>query len=461
MLLNKTFDRTLIGQNYLSFITGITLLLKKQSVLLLDDKRVAFDSLWGHYLNYLNFQYLQLWGVASDIDELKRINHYLKPVPIKFYTEAGPLYLPGEPFDNLNECLRRFPDIFDTNESERLLNLGRNEFNQTYYQCVEYLAEVSFRFKNLPTMTSSFYGEMKWPYFDQLFEQVNNKYRQLLNSQPKHPFLQFIYLAKSLYHREILFELSPFEVGHLLLCLLGPIYQMKHRKLEEDLQDKFQAIGGHHKQSTINSWQIYQNQLTHIELNSFEGVIAPNQCSFMGLLSPEFPFTNDLNQDGYRGASYKIRGPNSFNLVAGERILYSHPDYLGGDIPLVDLYCSSPQMLNAWIPYRNRLGSKYTFYQKYLDKFLLQALESILVRQIDKSSFDREVEEAKTFWIRRKSMEFEQNYHVRMKQMELKESLGPLAQIKINRFDYWGPLRSYSVGLFSYLLELKDYLYQR
>ena len=456
MALHRVFDRTFIGQNYLSFITALAFLRRKESVLLIDDNRVNFDSLWGHYLNYLDLQYLQLWGIIDDIEELKGLRQYLRKVPITFYVGASPFYLPGSPFDNLNECLRRFPDVFVL--SEDASNQSRQDFDQTYYHCMEHLAEVSFRFKNLQTIRHNFLEGIKWPYFDRLLKQLYGKYRELLRTQPEHPFIHFLYLAKSLYHREILFELSEFEVGHLLLCLLGPVYQMKHKRLEEDLQEKFQAMGGHLKQSAINSWQIYQNQLTHIELDSFEGVIAPNQCYFMGHLSPEFPFTNALYSEGYRGIYYKIRSSGVFDLIEGKRILYSRENHLGGDIPFIDFYGFSPRMLYAWVPYRNRLGSKHTFYQKQIKTLLDEALKNILIRQVEGEMIEREVEESQTFWIHREGLEFEKNYHIRRKKLKLMENIGPLKQSPINRFSYWGPLRCYSVGLFSYLVELKDYL---
>ena len=454
MILGQAFDKTLIGQNYLSFIVGLSLLRRKQSVLLIDDRRVGFDTLWGHYLTYLDFQYLQLWGIVYNIDELKQLHRYLRKVPIKFHMGKKAFYLPHEPFDNLNECLRRFPDIFGPVKT----HFGQDwqEFNKTYYSCVEHLAEISFRFQSLYAINTDIYKEMKWPHFNQLLSQVYEEYQKLLRERPEDPFIQFLSLAKSLYHREILFELSLFEMGHLLLSLLGPVYQIDHKALEADLSRRFQEWGGHYKQSTINSWQIDENNLSHIELNSFEGVIAPNQSYFMGQLSADFPFTNDLHSGGYRAALYKIQSPGPFDLLKGERILYSQFDHLGGDIPLIDFYGESPQELHAWVAYRNRLGSKHSFYKKHTQKFLGQALEDILIHQVEGKDLDSKVEESDVFWIRRQGMEFEKNRHLRMGQLELWESLGPLERKRIKRFEYWGPLRSYSVGLFSHLLELKD-----
>ena len=95
MLLNRTFDRTLLGKNYLSFIIGLTLLRKGQSVLLVDDHRIAMDDLWGHYLTCLDLKYLQLWGIVHNIEELKCLDRYLKQVPVTFYLGAKGLASPG------------------------------------------------------------------------------------------------------------------------------------------------------------------------------------------------------------------------------------------------------------------------------------------------------------------------------------------------------------------------------
>ena len=453
-ILGQDFDKTLIGQNYLSFIVGLSLLRRKQSVLLIDDQRIGFDTLWGHYLTYLDFQYLQLWGIIYDIDELKQLKRYLRKVPLTFYMGTRPFYLPHRPFDNLNECLRRFPDIFGPVETS--LPQDWQEFNKTYDSCVEHLAEISFRFQGLHTINADIYKEMKWPYFNRLLIQVYEEYKRLRRERPEHPFIQFLSMAKSLYHREILFELSLFEMGHLLLCLLGPVYQIDHKALGIDLSRRFKEWGGHHKQSTVNSWQINENNLSYIELSSFEGVIVPHQSYFMGQLSADFPFLNDLHKGGYRAAFYKIQSSGPFDLVKGQRIVYSEFDHLGGDIPLIDFYGESDNELHAWVAYRNRLGSKHSFYEKHTRKFLDKALQNIFIHQEKEKYLDDKVQESDVFWIRRQGMEFEKNRHLRMKQLKLWESLGPLERQEIKRFEYWGPLRSCSIGLFSYLLELKD-----
>ena len=288
MLLNQKFDRILIGQNYLSLIAGLALLRAKRSVLLIDDHRVGFDTLWGHHLSYLDFQYLQLWGIMDGIEELICLEQYLQQTPIKLSLGKRALYLGGRPYDNFNECLRKFPDVFK--ESSEFLKCGGEEFNQDYEDCVERLGEVSFRFKNLSTISGGLYREMQWPFFNQLLPQVYGQYQRLLKERPEHPFVHICYLAKSLYHRDVFLQLNEFEMGHLLLCLLGPVYRMDDLALEQGLKKRFLQWKGRYKRSTINSWQVDKNCLAHIELSSFEGVIAPGQCYFMGQLSAHFPF---------------------------------------------------------------------------------------------------------------------------------------------------------------------------
>ena len=456
MLLNRTFDQTLLGKNYLSFIIGLTLLRKGQSVLLVDDHRIAMDDLWGHYLTCLDLKYLQLWGIVHNIEELKCLDRYLKQVPVTFYLGAKAWHLPGHPSGNLAECRRKFPEIFTLSD-----HLGHGNIDHVYGQCVESLAEVSFRSKTLQTMDTSFYRSMKWQAFDQLFATIYAQYKILLKTNPKHAFIQFLCLAKSLYHREVLFELDEFELGHLLLCLLGPLYQLDYRALGADLGQKFQHRGGGVKQSTINSWQVYQGRLAHIELDSFEGVITPHHSHFMGQLSGDFPFSNALDGDGYRGAWCKLSSPEgAFDFTCGRRICYSHLDSLGSDLPLIEFYGMSSQLLYAWVAYRNRPGAKYSFYQKEIKKFLGQALGHMAIHPLGEEVLarDKEMVESPVFWPRREVMGFAKNFRLQTKKLALQQNLGPLSRSKVEGLDYWGPLRCYSVGLFSYLVDAKDSL---
>ena len=68
--------------------------------------------------------------------------------------------------------------------------------------------------------------------------------------------------------------------------------------------------------------------------------------------------------------------PREFlTLFAGRGLSTLRPSIWGGDLPLIEFWAESPQLLHAWPPYRNRLGAKSSFYHQYLEGFLAQALE--------------------------------------------------------------------------------------
>ncbi|MCY4643541.1 MAG: hypothetical protein OXB88_02895 [Bacteriovoracales bacterium] len=455
-LLDKSFGQILVGRHHLSFIAGLGLLHRKESVLLIDDERARPGPLWGQFLSPLDVRYLELWGIATNIDELKGLAHYIEGVPLKFYMGDKLIYLPGRPFDNVRELLRWFPDVFS--EAENIVGGSGEEFDRDFERGSERLAEVSFRMRTTQTLRPHFFEEMDWPLFEDLSKKAFESYQNLLTTRPSHPFIQFINLGKSLYHREILLEIDEFEMGHLLLSFLGPLYRLDSKTFEQDLCSRFLERGGLCKKAHINHWQIHENELAHIELDSFEGVLPVHHCHLMGPLCPQFPFDSEVESEKYRSAFYRIRGPGCFDLIPKERILYSGFDHLGSDIPLIDFYAPSPDLLYAFVAYRHRHKSKYNFYQKYLRSFLDQALEQVPIRQIPQRDLKIEVEEGESFWIHRNEMSFEKNCQTRKKRLDLMETPRGPGQTKIRRLDHWGPSRCYSIGIFSYLLELKEHL---
>ena len=451
MILNKTFDSVLIGDHYLSLMTGLTLINKRQSVLLVDDERIQLDPLWGCYLNALNLECLRMWGSSEQIDALENIEHYGKKIPVRLCVGTTALYLSDSPFDNLRECWRKFPDIFG--QETELLHMEDHNFNQLYQQYIEQLSAKTFHEKPSQHTRWDFCCDGKWPLLQKLFQRVHQKYCQLLKTKRHHPFVQLFTLVKALHHKEISWEIKKFESDHLLLCLLSPLYQLDHESLKEELKKEFYHRGGHYKRSLIHSWQFHKDQLNNLELESFEGVITPRQCYFMGQIPLDFPFDIETHQEPYQELSCTISNPKISKLIQKERVLYSQWNHFGHSLPLIDFSPIQPEKLCARIPFKKSPGWKPAFYHQTLMSFLDHAMRDIGGQHTVPNPFDLQpikVEESPCSWSNGdgKSPLDHRRPHLR----KLWEG-NPL-----HHLSYWGSLCSPQLGFSRYLLDLRSHL---
>lgn len=467
MIIGRDLEKVFIGNNYLSLISAITQKKFKKNVLIVDDWRVQSDVIWSQFITELDKSFLQIWGVVHNVQTLMNINEYLVPVCSHFFLDDEHLFLGQGPHQNLCELLRKCPMFFSELDQLEIKSLVENKekFNYQLLNVIERMSEISFRFKNLQTLDQSLFQNIDFPLLKNLIQVFTKSATKILKKTYIDSLEQrcLLKLMKGLYQREIADQCSEFELSHLFLCLLSPHYKFKTKEFERSLKNELLELGGSVKKTTINQWQTFQNKLTHIELNSYEGVLRPSLCYYMGHLHPQFPFALKEKSIGLRAHELKIRGPEIFKDHIGDRLSFSSSNHWGTELPFIEMYIINERTAIVWAPFKNSEGAKGSLFKSKiiddLDHYFQKAF--IDYRKGDfRSLFTVEGDDQPVFWSKRDFKEFEIQRNVVFSNLPLFEVRGPQDVNRVDKFYYWGPERSFAVGLFSYLMDLKDHMAQ-
>lgn len=373
MLQNKNFDLAIIGKNYLSYLAGLHRLAKGERVLLVDDPRVHLGGGFTSHLGEVEKQFLQRWGDLHGVAPLKNLNHYLVPCPtILHFGERRVRLGDPEPFRNLQELLSKFPGLF-MKRGEPRGERGQEEFNTSLLnlssqlvRAVEESGGIGME-KNLPP---------SFPLFAPLWQQFSQEYGA--------SFLQrnLVYLAQALFQRKISGSVSPGELFHLLLSLLLPQYWFKEKELMRDLQGPWEEKGGSFKTTQVESFQIHQGRLRHIQLESFEGLICPKEVFYLGRFHPDLPFQLSLTSRIYSSLEIEIPYPGGglFAPLAGERVVVSPPEKMGTTIPLWELSFPDSETCLAKVLFVQGPGDLPSYYHEMALQRILGELSLIFPR---------------------------------------------------------------------------------
>ncbi len=457
MLLDRNYDKVVLGKNYLSLLSSIILGRNGERVLLIDDGRVMIDKLWGNYFSEIEKDYLQLCGIVYNIEPFVGIDRFLKRINICLNIDQRYLALGNTPYDNLLELSRKFPDVIDP----KILNnsqMAPGEFNEQFYLRMDRFAELLFRFKSYQTVDQQIFDEIDLPLLKRIRESFKSSYKLAENPENIH-LRSFFTAIKGYFHLEAVEYCSAFELDHLLLCLLSPQYCLDTDKLEIELETIFEERHGALKQTRVHSWQIYKGKLTHFELESFEGVVGPEDSLYMGHLCSDIPFALNPPNDYFKTAEVVVYLKDDLFKLDAESIIYTSSHLFCSDLPLVFIRKSSSRSIVLEIPYKDKLGVKPSFYRAQLIELAKEAIESSFFISLENKDISFEILQGKTYLVDRRFQSFESQRAMIRDFSKVYELQRPGEQERISGVEYWGPQRISAVGLLSYLMELRDHLH--
>jgi hypothetical protein len=271
-MLERNFDLSLIGRNYLSLIFGISLLDKKRSVLVLDDERLQLPPLFSEGPNELERQFLAAWGERHNIDILRRLSDILVPRPVTFIFDGRMLRLGNSPWSNARELARKLDGTWDVRSLP-----CEDEFNEAYFEVAARMAKGIFRscgyqqieLAGLLIHCPQFMRELFERFFT-FFDQPNQQRQTLLS------------LLRAKYHLQIGKKVSREGLFHLFLSVLSPQMVLKTKELEKHLTDALIERGGQLKRTSIREWRFHRGRPWSVELASYEGIVHPRKMAFIG-----------------------------------------------------------------------------------------------------------------------------------------------------------------------------------
>ncbi|MBT3586070.1 MAG: hypothetical protein HN509_14285 [Halobacteriovoraceae bacterium] len=466
-MLKKDIDMALIGKSYLSFILSLKLLDQKKNVLLLDDERFQFGSLFANSLGALEKDFLVTWGEDNDIGPLANLENYLVQKPLLFTFENKRLFLGGQPSRNILEIARKLPFLFkELKKGDFFEHLGESshdygprEFDKSFLDYTKRVGQTLYRYKtNQNTGLNTFMGHCPKDlneYFQHFCQTVNKGVGEAKEDDKGARCL--LYMAQAHFQKRFSLQWSSFELLHLFLSLLSPYYELDQDRLLEDLIPFFKRRGGEFKKTYIREWFFHKGKPWSMELASYEGIIHPHKISFLGgsptgmplKLAPLAAYYGNIISvfDCDKEAAAKLEG---------QRIIFCNQNKIGTDFPLWEAEFSNSQLVINYFA-RQEKGSKIEFYRTQMEKEIRDDLVTIYPHLKDKinlisMNFGQEVLIDDSHGARRHRpgrVPLPRKVHFR-------DTSRPGNGSKLSNVYYFGPYKEGPLGLLSSLMEIKD-----
>ncbi|MCR9204766.1 MAG: hypothetical protein NXH75_09325 [Halobacteriovoraceae bacterium] len=454
-MLQKNYSLAVVGKGYLCFLYGIELLRNKHSVLLLDDNRLEYGDLFTYGLTDLDLEFLKAWGADRDINTLKNIHEYTTSKPYTYVLGNKRVLLGGDPWNNLRELYRKFPNLFPFGHlfhegSEKEGEKGNEESFLTDFRLLNHrLGSNGFRFKSLENNTVDYLLGQSPQSFKDLFLIFKNALRE-----NKKEGWTFLYFVRSLFHKRLASSYSDPELFHFFLSLISPHYILDGESLSKDLTEVFIERGGHFKKTQVREWKFYRGLPWSMELASFEGIIHPHKISFLGSYPFGLPLKVKHGWKKFLSVHFRAKVEDSrISELKDQLVLCGDPKGLATDIPLWRLEVKDDEIIGQYF-YREKPGSKLKFYEDFMKERLLENL-NIWCPDISKNVHGLKLKPGKEVYLDQ-SYTYQSSALPKLKEVKLYDFSSPFLKNRLKNVNYFGPLKGLPLGLYGQLLEIKE-----
>ena len=447
-MLSAHYNKIFVGNNYISLAVAI-IKAKQNNVLVIDDPSVILGRGWYQFIGETEKNLLKLIGQKYFIDSLKTIDNYLTEINTIIYLNDKVIELKGSASHNIRELLRKVPELFNAQMIDVLSDINETEFNN---YCLEIFQKIaSDVYLNQVKIEDCFEGLTSDSVLQGVYENILNNFKK---SKSNLKAKQFQFVLQVIFQTLFSNTSSSLESIYLLTSILSPRYRIVEEKLIEDLTFELRALGGHVKRSRINDWEIYKGKLKYILLESYEGLIGLDNLFFFGRLPESAPFKGRFKETLFKSIEIKVQLDHiHLKHYLNKRVLFSWLDYMGSDSPHWEAYIDEDGVITGVYSYASYQGSKPEFYYDEALKVFYQSILKLLPGlSMDEFIFNSSLSHGKDLWIEsRKAPSFNPN----ALSFGLDRLFSNDDDKVIDCLEYWGPLKARSLGLFSYLIELK------
>lgn len=464
-MLEKNIDIALVGKNYLSLILSLELLEKDMRVLLLDDERINYGTNFSQSFGNLEKSFLTTWGKDKGVGPLINLEKYLKREPVTIYFGKRRVLLGKSPSANLIELARKVPELISNRNGELFLSpveedYQREIFDKGVNSLCKRVGENIFRYKSIQNFDLEDFLTHSPQSLKDLFQIFSENWFLISQSMElkDRKFKNFLYIVRGYYQSRFSFNISKFELFHLLLCLLSPHYQLLSSELVKDLGKVNSKKGGQSKTTNIKDWFFYKRKPWSLELSSYEGVIKPNKISFLGGLPHGMPIEIPPKNNCYISLDIVIGLNEELDKeFQNQQFIFSSPEKMGTEFPM-------------WIAsvYQSRIEVKLL--KRYEKGLKAEFLKSKVIKLLDNDwghIFPNILEGASSFEMKLGKDLYLEDEEVKKSK---KGSEAPFPKNlsffdvskmkknqKLKNVTYFGPLKEGPLGLLSTLMELRDY----
>jgi hypothetical protein len=446
-VLNNRYDTVVVGKNYISLIFSIITARKKKSVLVIDEPDVTLGNKWYLNIGTLEKSLLESFGEHYHISVLEQLDQYLSPINTIICLNEKLIELGSSPFSNIRELARKIPELFTVQFIEALSELDSESFDR---ECIGHFSRLANKVMDKGNIT-----ENMMKISDSDLHQVYQNFQDIINNTDDLMTEQLHFVLQVLYQTIFSNSKNNLETSYLLSAILSPRFTVNESKLSDDLVFLFKKMGGDIKSTRIQDWEIYRDKLSYILLESFEGVIHLNDLYFFGRLPNKVPFENKREETLFHGIDLKVPINHGFmDYYKNKRILFSRSEHLGTSSPHWEVHIDDAGILHATYSYADFQGTKPSFHYKKAAQDVYESVAELLPGlSLDDWMHQVQYEKSRDLWMEFLSSKKNVGHFSRLKDSVLQHKEN---DNKIDQLYYWGPLKARSLGMFSYLVDLKS-----
>ena len=457
----SNLDFALVGHNFFAFLLSIGLLKRGKKVLVLDDDRFNYGDFFTNSLTALDVEFLKAWGGESDLAPLANIEQYLTPSKVYFFVGKKQVVLGDSPHRNFRELCRKFPELFQSNTTEKGLFSYENEivnFDNIYNDFCQKVSVLIFNEKNSAKMSTLF--EKSIPdtlksNFNFFFSHFDNKDK--LAEAEKYDFNALMFMTRGFFQNRLSVSGSKAELMHLFFSLISPYYKLDHDRLIADLLKYHMEKGGEFKKLNLSDLKFQSGLVTSFELESFDGIIKPNKMAFIG----GYPVGLPIKLKTTSSASYNCLHvefefkENLPALLENKKCVFTSPIKIGTDRPFWEVYFSGKKAVFNIIMAKKE-GTKIDFIYERVKNLLIEDLH-YLFPEYELDVLDCKMKFTLDVFIEDKDFLAHKRVDSTLKKklVEVLEDSAPLFMSKLKNVLYFGPYNEDSLGTFSSLVEIK------
>ena len=363
-MLKSRYQEIIIGMGLSSLIRGLISCKRGRSTLLIDDARFQVDSYQSHFLSEFEVQALIRIGKNYDIPELLDLKQFFIPARVEFFYSNIRLVLGSDPYSNLIEVLRKFPELLDRSDLDLVYKESPESFNAFFLEELQRHEDSCYSSK---VRGKNFRYEVQGPkWFKTIFQRFSLLIKDDFSETKDLKFAGLNHLLSLSNEEKVKSYFPPEEISFHFFRMLSPLYRLQDYFLLTQLKRRLLLSGGDYKESSVQFWQFHNKKFENLLLASFEGVISGEKVLFFAYPPEDVPFK--------LVGSYPVL--KKYQLAPQKRSVTSRPSNelaffadelrLGSDTPYRLLLKSSDNMTYYHWPYPDLPGSKAEFYTNEL-----------------------------------------------------------------------------------------------
>ncbi len=449
-MLKSRYHAFFLGKTPWGLLHAYALRKKGQDVLVVDDKNISTASCAYRWLNQFEVHQLQLLGQKIDHPAMSELQSYLSPARVKVFTPKHQWVTGPTVRDNLREFVRKF-DVFQTETLLKAIESDQLDFD------LEQMANTfipwfqSFEVRKKPSAPFS-YPQCAWLQEFQkiLVTELNRPYE---SAKPNElPQLVMSYFAAT--SQTIKYNYTQHEAAYMALKLLSPLFELDVRWMERELIRSLEAVGGHYKEASIQSWQFWKEQVEAALLDSYEGVISFDRLLLYGFPKPHAEVECHFNEKIYRGleTTWNHRQQELVATNRSELVTMTAPHLIGTDVPVM-IFEDQPSSSTLHVLVEEKPGALPQFYRMEAMELAQPFLNHIMPQYADQF-VQFQPQEGWDIWLEETQLNERVSNQIYLHESREVRVYRRDNQTLLKDFECWGPVMNKRFGNLGFLTEI-------